>query len=158
MGRLIDLTGRRYGRLLVLSKAARERSPAGRSVPLWNCVCDCGEPILVRGESLRTLNTQSCGCMRLEAARLLGLVTKPVVGYTAAHLRVRMVLGPARLRSCVDCGEAAVQWSYDNADPREMIGRAGCRYSHDLGHYVARCRTCHIRFDREARIARKAHV
>ena len=57
--RLIDLTGRKFGRLTVLSKHGH----AGSAVT-WDCLCDCGNQIVVRGNSLRRGQTQACGCLR----------------------------------------------------------------------------------------------
>ena len=59
-----DLTGRRFGRLVVI-KDSGER--ANRRVK-WLCRCDCGNEIKVRGSSLIEGNTKSCGCLSLEAS------------------------------------------------------------------------------------------
>lgn len=66
MGRhKIDETGNTYNRLTVLSEAGRD---VWGSV-LWNCSCSCGRHITVPGTSLRSLGTQSCGCLRLEQSK-----------------------------------------------------------------------------------------
>ena len=56
-----DLTGRRFGKLQVLS-IAQERDAHGRI--LWNCVCDCGNTILVPAGQLVNGYRRSCGCLR----------------------------------------------------------------------------------------------
>ena len=53
-----DLTGRRFGMLLVLGP---EKGP-GRT--LWRCRCDCGREKLIRPENLRSGATGSCGCAK----------------------------------------------------------------------------------------------
>ena len=68
MGKRIDLTGQRFGRLVVISKD--EEVSKQKKVAYWNCICDCGnitKPI--RGDSLRNGNTQSCGCLQKEKAK-----------------------------------------------------------------------------------------
>ena len=55
-----DLTGRRFGKLQVLS-IAQERDAHGRI--LWNCVCDCGNTILVPAGQLVNGYRRSCGCL-----------------------------------------------------------------------------------------------
>jgi hypothetical protein len=55
--RLIDLTGKRFGRLTVI-----ERAENHGKLPMWRCLCDCGKEIKVLGCNLRTNHTQSCGC------------------------------------------------------------------------------------------------
>lgn len=61
MSRLIDLTGKRFGRLVVLERAENRNKEAG-----WKCKCACGNEIETRGSSLRAGLSQSCGCARDE--------------------------------------------------------------------------------------------
>lgn len=63
-----DLTGRRFGRLVVLSMCPHV---AGEDVR-WNCRCDCGAELSVSGHSLRRGRTKSCGCYQRERAAALG--------------------------------------------------------------------------------------
>ena len=62
IGKLLDLTGKRFGRLLVL----RRNGTAKDGVPLWECQCECGNIRNIRGTSLRKGNTMSCGCLHSE--------------------------------------------------------------------------------------------
>lgn len=62
MGKLIDLTGRRFGRLVVIERS--ENSKDGKAC--WLCHCDCGKNVTVRGKDLRTEKQVSCGCMKKE--------------------------------------------------------------------------------------------
>lgn len=54
-----DLTGQRFGRLLVISLNHIDNGKA-----YWNCKCDCGNQISVLRSSLTSGNTQSCGCYK----------------------------------------------------------------------------------------------
>lgn len=56
------MTGKRFGRLMVIAK---NDSTGERST--WECVCDCGNKATVRGDSLKSGNTQSCGCLHKDA-------------------------------------------------------------------------------------------
>jgi hypothetical protein len=59
---LKDLTGQRFGRLVVLK-------PSPRTVGkhhYWECRCDCGNTIMAIGNNLRRGVTRSCGCLRSE--------------------------------------------------------------------------------------------
>ena len=58
MGKFIDRTGMRFGRLLVLEEAGR----TGLKKVLWKCVCDCGNEVLRTSGDLVTGNSVSCGC------------------------------------------------------------------------------------------------
>jgi hypothetical protein len=65
----LDLVGKRFGRLLVISCEGTDC----RQQTLWLCQCDCGSaPKVIRAANLGR-NTTSCGCLRAEAttARLL---------------------------------------------------------------------------------------
>lgn len=63
----IDLTGRRFGRLLVLSQGEPTTS-AGQKKVMWLCQCDCGNTVTVASERLRYGATKSCGCLMRETA------------------------------------------------------------------------------------------
>jgi len=58
---LIDLTGKKFGLLTVLSRAENYTIPTG-TYPMWNVVCECGTHKIVRGQFLRGGTTRSCGC------------------------------------------------------------------------------------------------
>lgn len=62
MGRLIDLTGQRFGRLTVVERAAN--SASGHTC--WRCLCDCGNVKVVQGSALKSGDTISCGCYNIE--------------------------------------------------------------------------------------------
>lgn len=57
---IIDLTGRRYGKLVVISYEYSDKK--GHAV--WKCKCDCGAETFVASKDLKTGNTKSCGCLR----------------------------------------------------------------------------------------------
>lgn len=53
--RLQDLTGQRFGKLLVLEYVGHMK---------WKCRCDCGNEVIKDGKHLRWGNTRSCGCLK----------------------------------------------------------------------------------------------
>lgn len=61
MSKLIDLTGQRFGKLIVIEKAFKDK----RGQWSWLCKCDCGNIKSVLGANLRRDNTKSCGCINL---------------------------------------------------------------------------------------------
>lgn len=65
----IDLTGRRFGRLVVVEREGTQKSGAAR----WRCHCDCGKSKVIDGTSLRSGHTKSCGCLAHEPAKILNL-------------------------------------------------------------------------------------
>ena len=55
---VVDETGRRYGKLLVLRRSDERSGKA-----FWVCRCDCGNEAVVEGSVLRTGRCVSCGCL-----------------------------------------------------------------------------------------------
>lgn len=61
MGKLIDLTGQRFGKLTVISPA-----PSKKKRTMWLCLCDCGTKKIIGADKLVRGMTLSCGCYRLQ--------------------------------------------------------------------------------------------
>lgn len=64
-----DLTGRRFGRLTVVSYGGRiyDRAHA------WECICECGNTKKIAGSALRKKGgTKSCGCLSTDPRPYLG--------------------------------------------------------------------------------------
>lgn len=68
MGKHIDLTGKRYGRL-----EAKEFLGTKNHNSLWKCKCDCGNESIVCYSNLVRGNTKSCGCIFSEKNEMHGL-------------------------------------------------------------------------------------
>lgn len=65
MGRFIDISGQRFGRLTVISHSGTD----SHRTALWRCICDCGTEVIVPGTSLRSGNTKSCGCFNRDQVK-----------------------------------------------------------------------------------------
>lgn len=74
MSKLIDLTGQKFGRLTVLYKLHNYHKKRVH----WLCLCDCGNLVEVRGDSLRRGLSKSCKCYMKD------IVTKH--GKSSTHL------------------------------------------------------------------------
>ena len=78
-----DLTGQRFGKLVVLGRNFEEQKLRNRGDIFWNCVCDCGNTVVKMGWEIRDLKTQSCGkCYQREE-----------IGKVYGHLTVKEYLG-----------------------------------------------------------------
>lgn len=62
MSKFKNLAGEKFGKLTVLSRANDYVKPSGQKIIQWNCLCDCGNETVVRGEYLKSGHTKSCGC------------------------------------------------------------------------------------------------
>lgn len=65
--KLIDLTGKIFGRWIVIKRNYPDKNHKLR----WLCRCDCGTEKIVYGQDLRTGHTKSCGCLKIEKSRLI---------------------------------------------------------------------------------------
>ena len=72
MGKKKDLTGRKFGRLLVINEANERK----HSYIQWKCYCECGNLVVVPSNKLQTGNTKSCGCLQKERAAESNKLTK----------------------------------------------------------------------------------
>lgn len=59
--RRVDITGQRFGKLIVLYPGDPAKMGHGLK---WYCKCDCGNIVLVETCHLKEGHTQSCGCLR----------------------------------------------------------------------------------------------
>lgn len=66
MGNFIDLTGQKFGRLIVIERASNNTE--GRA--MWVCKCECGKETKAVGKDLRSGNTKSCGCLNRELSMI----------------------------------------------------------------------------------------
>lgn len=61
---VVDVTGQRFGRLVVIERAGSNKKKNAK----WLCKCDCGNYTTVVGNKLRSGHTQSCGCLVRETS------------------------------------------------------------------------------------------
>lgn len=72
MPKKVDLTDKRFGRLIV----TRETDKRINGNIIWECKCDCGKIHLAASNNLRNGDTKSCGCLMKEVAIENGKNTK----------------------------------------------------------------------------------
>lgn len=58
---LENFVGRKFGRLVVQYQIENKTTHRGR---MFVCLCDCGEEIQTRADSLKSGHTKSCGCVK----------------------------------------------------------------------------------------------
>lgn len=64
MAQRMDISGQRFGRLVVISPA---ESKGGFT--RWECACDCGNSVVTYTSGLRRGRAQSCGCLKADKTR-----------------------------------------------------------------------------------------
>lgn len=68
MGKFIDLTGQKFGRLTAIERADNNK----HGNVMWICSCECGSKTVALGTSLRNGQTKSCGCKKLSGINRYG--------------------------------------------------------------------------------------
>ena len=106
-GKYIDLTGQRFGKLVVLHKSEEKSASHGC---VWLCKCDCGKEVLASTSALNSGKKKSCGCLALEHAVLLGkshLID--IIGKKFGKLTVLERIGNTLTYKCkCDCGNETI--------------------------------------------------
>ena len=69
---LIDLTGQRFGKLVVIKRVENTKNNKVQ----WLCQCDCGNLYTVQGEHLRNGSVKSCGCLHSTGEFLIEKILK----------------------------------------------------------------------------------
>lgn len=66
-----DLTGKTFGKLKVLGKSAKSQRRL-----YWNCQCECGNFVTVKGDALRQGLQESCGCIKSKTENFIADLLK----------------------------------------------------------------------------------
>ena len=88
MGKFVDMTGWKMSehgvpdsRITIIDRAKNQGKHTA-----WNCLCECGNEVVIRGDQLRGGVAKSCGCLFKElSAEKCRIVGKNNLGRTAAH-------------------------------------------------------------------------
>lgn len=64
-----NLTGKRFGMLIVTERAENVVTSGGNSLVAWKCRCDCGRETVVPAGRLRNGITKSCGCQKHKSGK-----------------------------------------------------------------------------------------
>jgi len=136
MGRLINLSGGKFGQLTVL-----QRTPAGK----WVCRCTCGNETEVDSYALRIKKTKSCGCLRVVRGKELMFKLRKEGKVNTESAR-KNIAKAQKLRW---------QHSLEESEIREAVKLRGdlyytfpdrpCERGHTSKRHVkdATCRACH---------------
>lgn len=123
MSKIINERGNKYNFLTVVDRAQNDSS--GRAQ--WLCQCDCGEMVIVKGSSLRSGKTKSCGCY--QKIRTSETKVKDLIGQTVGNFTVlESIMGTKNGErhkwrcKCNLCGNENAMISTDNLKHQESCG------------------------------------
>jgi hypothetical protein len=68
MAKFKDLTGQKFGKLTVIKRVERPKHRKDASNVFWLCKCECGsnKDVIVNTRSLKSGNSASCGCSKID--------------------------------------------------------------------------------------------
>jgi len=144
--KISDIKGEKYNRLTVISFSEIRGTHA-----YWNCVCTCGNKVIVRGNLLRSGKSFSCGCYakELSSIRLKNYTTSekhkgknnPAWKGKDAHVssKHQWLVKHFIKEKCEHCGE--------NKKPRDWALIKGKKYDHNRENFMSLCRSCHLKYD-----------
>lgn len=105
-----DITGKRYGRLVVMSYNGLNKKGKRE----WNCKCDCGNEVSVLVTNLTKNKTKSCGCLAKDVTKkYFAEKRKYIIGKRFGKLIVDFETEEVRngspCYSCIcDCGKRVI--------------------------------------------------
>lgn len=152
MGKFVDLTGKRFGRLIVIEKSDKIIYPNGKTSVTWLCRCDCGENVIVESKSLKSGNTKSCGCFRKEhssekfkkhnmyGTRIYGIWAQMVQRCTNKKSDSRGIYIKRGIKICKEWRESPeefIKWSMENGYEDTLTID---RINNDKGYSPENCR------------------
>lgn len=98
MGKIIDITGQRFGKLQVIRFDPDKKI---NNKAYWICQCDCGNIVSVHGQDLRQGKTKSCGCYMKKCSS--ENTTPDMTGQKFHKLTVLKRVGSRNNRSLWEC-------------------------------------------------------
>ena len=148
MGALIKLAGSKHGRLLVIKRHGKDRH--GKAT--WNCLCDCGKTITVRGVDLVSGHTQSCGCLSRAGndAALNGLLRDYKRRARERNLDFSLTKNEFEKitqKNCHYCGAQPfnkTKWSYADTFLYNGVDRIDSDNGYVLGNVLPCCKYCNF--------------
>jgi hypothetical protein len=146
---LIDLTGKRFGRLVV--KEYKFANKFRQS--LFLCECDCGNKVIITGLCLISGDTKSCGCLKKELQSgenchfwQGGLSFEPYCPKFNNDLK-------RRIRSffnneCVLCGKNKIENKQELSCHHVEYNKKACCDGKPV-HFAVLCSSCHAKTNKD---------
>ena len=81
---LVIPEGSKYGKLTVIKKVGRNK----HNYIMYECKCDCGNTVIVKGSSLHGGTTQSCGCVATEHIKKMQPIAANIGRYAGTKIGI----------------------------------------------------------------------
>jgi len=163
-----DLTGIRFGHCLAIYHYGTElvgtdSKGVMKKKAIWLCRCDCGNEFLVRGNSLKTNKTTSCGCISRVRLIQYNVENKTKVSYNSFSDVYKSYKRGAKQRglefkltkeeflelatgNCNYCGSFPNKFrkkrNINKGDIPEFYHNGVDRVDNEIGYYMSNCVSC----------------
>lgn len=130
MSRRVDITGKKYGKLTVLSMAEDYVSPNGVRLARCNCICDCGKKTVVTMSQLVKGGTKSCGCIA-NSRGLLQDYPEYMAKYDHeknADINLNILTTASHKKVWWKCSTCGQSWKADISSQTDLKKEHGCPY------------------------------
>lgn len=77
--KFINRIDQHFGRLTVINRVRNSKTNRVQ----WNCLCDCGNKVIILSENLATGHSKSCGCLNIDC--IIERNTKHGLAKTSIH-------------------------------------------------------------------------
>lgn len=151
MGRRIDISGLRHGRLVATKIHSQDKNKRF----LWVCKCDCGGSKILRLSTFKTGKITSCGCERIAHNRhnkrdfaILNLLYKSTVCRRHKNMKFEndiislTTFEDLVLSSCFYCGREPFVKINDKATKSFLLVSGVDRINNNLGYVEGNVRSC----------------
>ena len=138
-----------------------DRAPSKDKHVFWNCVCECGTRLVVRGDQLKRGIAKSCGCLQREIAAQnmiqVGKLNKtkgiPITNYVGQKINMLTLIEPIndgkhlKWKCQCECGNYTfVSTSHLNDGHTKSCG---CIHSYTEKQLLQFFNSCHLNYSRE---------
>lgn len=147
----LDLSGKRFGRLLVLSKTNKPSYGGGI---VWNCICDCGTNKEVSRVHLIDGHTKSCGCLNSELGKerhrqyRISIGASPNIHLSSLDEQVRGELSKSGTKQQIlqrDNFKCVLCLTHDNLHVHHIITKSqDISKFFDKSNMITLCKACHL--------------
>ena len=151
----LDLTGQRFGKLIVISPDGQDKHKRY----YFSCLCDCGTTKRIASRHLVNGKTTSCGCIKPEIARLNGKKSAHKISGSNSYLYKESITDEERLlrrQTPLNKIWRLEVFEHDNFTCQACKTRGGKLEAHHLNSYsthkeerylrkngITLCKACH---------------
>jgi|SRR3990172_20927 len=147
----LELTGQRFGRLLVIERANKNTAGNFR----WKCRCDCSKETTCDGGNLRGGISKSCGCLRKDKPKtwakpfgessfndLYSSYVKRAKKYNREFSLSEDEFRKLAQQNCYYCGLAPTQIHHPKSCNGYYLYNGVDRVNNTIGYVLSNCVSC----------------